>query len=37
MGRAAQLRVKEAFTHEHMVQQTVDLYNHHLSRFKTTP
>jgi glycosyltransferase involved in cell wall biosynthesis len=37
MGQAAKLRVKEAFTHERMVQQTVDLYKHHLSRFRTTP
>jgi glycosyltransferase involved in cell wall biosynthesis len=37
MGQAAKLRVKEAFTHAHMVQRTVDLYNQHLSRFKTTP
>jgi glycosyltransferase involved in cell wall biosynthesis len=36
MGRGAKTRVKEAFTHERMVQQTVDLYNCHLSQFKTT-
>lgn len=37
MGQTAKNRVKEAFTHERMVQQTIDLYNHHLSQFKTTP
>jgi glycosyltransferase involved in cell wall biosynthesis len=37
MGQAAKLRVKEAFTHKRMVQQTVDLYKHHLSGLKITP
>lgn len=37
MGQAAQRRVKQAFTHKRMVQRTVDLYNQHLSGFKTTP
>jgi glycosyltransferase involved in cell wall biosynthesis len=37
MGCTAKLRVKQAFTHERMVQQTVDLYRQHLSRVKTTP
>jgi len=37
MGQTAKIRVKEAFSHERMVQQTIDLYNHHLSQFQTTP
>lgn len=35
MGERAKNRIEEAFTHEIMVRQTVDLYNQHLSQFKT--
>lgn len=35
MGQNATQRIKETFTHQMMINRTVDLYNHHLGHLKT--